>query len=335
MSNSVTLWTVAHQAPLSMGILQARVLEWVAMPSFRESSQLKDWTWVFCIVSRFFNAEPPGKPIINADLPSNGSDIFAFRKREQWSCKFVLGIIAIFWTFKIKSKLRVSKNIFQLMEYCLKGNSSRVILNEMLDVKSRHLDVSLSTWIQVQNSGLQVYLAFIALLHPLLVVKLQSFVCSALLTPTLYQLNKLPLSCIALAWNGSPWKQQKRGWERRSSANFPRLWLGWTKVSPGALINNNHIRKSKRNWATMLLENERGERTSVHVWTDSKIYGNESLGGDEFPFNAVTSVVLRFNLWFLAVKPTLFLQTWHQMLPGRYSWSDKNLFNRFSEANTN
>ena len=28
-----TLWTVAHQAPLPMGILQARILEWVAMPS--------------------------------------------------------------------------------------------------------------------------------------------------------------------------------------------------------------------------------------------------------------------------------------------------------------
>ena len=24
------LWTVAHQAPLSLGILQARILEWVA-----------------------------------------------------------------------------------------------------------------------------------------------------------------------------------------------------------------------------------------------------------------------------------------------------------------
>ena len=32
-----TLWTVAHQAPLSMGILQARTLEWVAMPSSRGS----------------------------------------------------------------------------------------------------------------------------------------------------------------------------------------------------------------------------------------------------------------------------------------------------------
>ena len=29
---SATLWTVAHQAPLFKGILQARILEWVAMP---------------------------------------------------------------------------------------------------------------------------------------------------------------------------------------------------------------------------------------------------------------------------------------------------------------
>ena len=28
-----TPWTVVHQSPLSMGILQARILEWVAMPS--------------------------------------------------------------------------------------------------------------------------------------------------------------------------------------------------------------------------------------------------------------------------------------------------------------
>ena len=35
MSDSVTPWPAARQAPLSMGILQARILEWVAMPSSR------------------------------------------------------------------------------------------------------------------------------------------------------------------------------------------------------------------------------------------------------------------------------------------------------------
>ena len=34
----VTPWTVAHQVPLSREILQARILEWVAMPSSRGSS---------------------------------------------------------------------------------------------------------------------------------------------------------------------------------------------------------------------------------------------------------------------------------------------------------
>ena len=37
-----TLWTVAHQASLAMGILQARILEWVTMPFSRGSSQPRD-----------------------------------------------------------------------------------------------------------------------------------------------------------------------------------------------------------------------------------------------------------------------------------------------------
>ena len=36
------LWTVARQAPLSMGILQATILEWVAISSSRRVSQLRD-----------------------------------------------------------------------------------------------------------------------------------------------------------------------------------------------------------------------------------------------------------------------------------------------------
>ena len=40
----VTLWTVALQAPLSMGILQARTLEGVAMPSSGGSSPPRDRT---------------------------------------------------------------------------------------------------------------------------------------------------------------------------------------------------------------------------------------------------------------------------------------------------
>ena len=36
------------------GILQARILEWVAIPFSRGSSQPRDWVWVSCIAGRFF-----------------------------------------------------------------------------------------------------------------------------------------------------------------------------------------------------------------------------------------------------------------------------------------
>ena len=42
-------WTVAHQAPLSNGIFQARILECVAISFSRGSSWPRDWTRVPCI----------------------------------------------------------------------------------------------------------------------------------------------------------------------------------------------------------------------------------------------------------------------------------------------
>ena len=50
----VTSWTVARQAPLSMGILQERILVWVAMYSSRGSSPPGDRTQVSLIAGRFF-----------------------------------------------------------------------------------------------------------------------------------------------------------------------------------------------------------------------------------------------------------------------------------------
>ena len=52
----VTPWNVARQAPLSLGILQAGILDWVASPFCRGSSWPRDWTWVSCIAGGFFTA---------------------------------------------------------------------------------------------------------------------------------------------------------------------------------------------------------------------------------------------------------------------------------------
>ena len=43
---SATPWTIAHQAPLFLGILQVRIPEWVAVPSLRGSSQPGEQTHV-------------------------------------------------------------------------------------------------------------------------------------------------------------------------------------------------------------------------------------------------------------------------------------------------
>ena len=60
-----TLWTAACQAPLSMGSLQARLLEWVAMPSSRGSSWSREQTYisyVSCIGSQVhFHWYPLGR----------------------------------------------------------------------------------------------------------------------------------------------------------------------------------------------------------------------------------------------------------------------------------
>ena len=57
-------------------ILQAWILEWVAVPFSRGSSQLKDQTWVSCIVGRFFTMWATreaqwseNKPQISCDAP--------------------------------------------------------------------------------------------------------------------------------------------------------------------------------------------------------------------------------------------------------------------------
>ena len=59
-----TPWAVTHQAPLSMGILQARILEWAAISSSGDHPDLEmepNVSCGSCIAGRFLTAEPPGR----------------------------------------------------------------------------------------------------------------------------------------------------------------------------------------------------------------------------------------------------------------------------------
>ena len=66
----VWLWNCSLPGSPIFGILQARILEWVAMPSSRGSCWSKDQTCVStspALASRFFTTEPPGKPPLPID----------------------------------------------------------------------------------------------------------------------------------------------------------------------------------------------------------------------------------------------------------------------------
>ena len=54
MSHSLQPYGLAHQAPLSMVILQARILKWVAISFSKGSSQPRDQTQVSHIAGRLF-----------------------------------------------------------------------------------------------------------------------------------------------------------------------------------------------------------------------------------------------------------------------------------------
>ena len=62
-NDSESRWVMSDSLlPMDYGILQARILGWVAFPFSRVSSQPRDWTQVSCNAGRFFTAEPQRKP---------------------------------------------------------------------------------------------------------------------------------------------------------------------------------------------------------------------------------------------------------------------------------
>ena len=65
------------------GILQARVLEWVAIPVFRGSSQPKDWTQFSCFAGRFFTVWVTGEAQFSCVETWTTSDALWIRLASQ------------------------------------------------------------------------------------------------------------------------------------------------------------------------------------------------------------------------------------------------------------
>ena len=106
-----TWWTEAHQAPLSMGILQARILEWVAISYSRGSSQPRDQTYVSCLSSRFFTTGSPGKTlnlgILGGRISTHNTLLLVEQTQSLLSC-FVFCFNFTISCFGISQSLRMS-----------------------------------------------------------------------------------------------------------------------------------------------------------------------------------------------------------------------------------
>ena len=77
----VTLWSIARQAPLSMGFSRQECWSQLPCPPPEESSRPRDRNCISCgswIASRFLTAEPPRKP-------HNGR-LLSHKKEWIWGC---------------------------------------------------------------------------------------------------------------------------------------------------------------------------------------------------------------------------------------------------------
>ena len=76
-----TLWTVARQVPPVSsvhGILQARILDWIAMPSSRGSFQPRDRTHISCVIGRFLTHWATWEAPCNLVLSNKGASLTAY-----------------------------------------------------------------------------------------------------------------------------------------------------------------------------------------------------------------------------------------------------------------
>ena len=87
VSDSFTIpWTVACQAPLSMGIFQARILEWVSMP-FSRSSQPRDRTQVSGTGRQIlYRLSHQGSPLMVGEVPQMASMISILEFQVNFPC---------------------------------------------------------------------------------------------------------------------------------------------------------------------------------------------------------------------------------------------------------
>ena len=105
----VTPWTVACQAPLSMGFSRQRILEWVVGSFSRGSSQPRDRTWVSCLGTRVLyclsHQGSPSPSLLNV-LSAHLGQLLGFRpQRTPWAGAAWSGEQASDWSHIVNKRI--------------------------------------------------------------------------------------------------------------------------------------------------------------------------------------------------------------------------------------
>ena len=131
--------TLCNPMDCSHGILQARILEWVAIPFSRGSSQCKDWTQVSGIAGRFFTIWAPREAQIVSKTTANLKSRMISKKDFSW--------MAVRWKRYVTSMSWASEGI-QITWQCF---SSLLTASLLAQLTPEHRVVCLACCPQVQG----------------------------------------------------------------------------------------------------------------------------------------------------------------------------------------
>ena len=115
------------------GILQARILEWVAFLFFRGSSQPRDWTQVSCIAGRFYTSWATREALANKG-PSSQSYGFSSSHVWTWELDYKESWVPknwCFWAVVLEKALESSLDHNEIKPVHPKGNSLEGLMLKM------------------------------------------------------------------------------------------------------------------------------------------------------------------------------------------------------------
>ena len=100
------------------GVLQARILEWVAIPFSRGSSWPRDWTWVSCSAGSLFIIWATREAMkwegniifFTLTLASHGFKKWKHWNHWQWVLKHFITLITYYWTKLTLRKIHKNSN---------------------------------------------------------------------------------------------------------------------------------------------------------------------------------------------------------------------------------